>query len=484
RELTRALKALARSEGGTPFMVLLAGFQALLHRYSGQEDLSVGTAIAGRRRAELQGLVGSFINNLVLRTHLSGELTFRELLGRVREVTLGAYAHQDVPFEKLVEELRPQRDLGRSPFFQVMLLLQQDPLPSVTMPGLALHPLEVASPAAKYDLTLSLTDTADGLSGTLEYSTDLFEAGTAERMVAHLGALLASAVAEPGQRLSALGLLSSEEERRVTVEWNDTAAPFERQATLAQLFSAQVARTPEAVALVCGDATLTYRELRTRASALARQLRGLGVRPGARVALCASRSVELVTGLLGVLEVGGAYVPLDPSYPAERLAFMLRDCGARVLLTQRHLAGTVPATGIECVWLDGPGVAGTAADVSPSGGAHPEDLAYVIYTSGTTGTPKGVMVQHRNVANFFAGMDARLGASASGTWLAVTSVSFDISVLELLWTLCRGFRVVMHTEAEEGQVAGALLRHAVTHLQLTPSRAQALLAESRGLEAL
>ncbi|WP_163867066.1 non-ribosomal peptide synthase/polyketide synthase, partial [Myxococcus eversor] len=484
RELTQALKSLARSEGGTPFMVLLAGFQALLHRYSGQQDVSVGTAIAGRRRAELQGLVGSFINNLVLRTHLSAELTFRELLGRVREVTLGAYAHQDVPFEKLVEELRPQRDLGRSPFFQVMLLLQQDPLPSVTLPGLSLLSLDVESPAAKYDLTLSLTDTADGLSGTLEYSTDLFEASTAQRMVAHLGALLAGAVAQPGQCIGALELLSPEEERRVTREWNDTATPFERQATLAQLFSAQAARTPEAVALVCGDSALTYRELQARASALAHQLRARGVRPGALVAVCASRSVELVTGLLGVLEAGGAYVPLDPSYPAERLAFMLRDCGARVLLTQRNLAGTVPAAGIECVFLDEPGLAGTLADVSPSGGAHPEDLAYVLYTSGTTGTPKGVMVQHRNVANFFAGMDARLGASSSGTWLAVTSVSFDISVLELLWTLCRGFKVVVHTEAEQGQVAESLLRHAVTHLQLTPSRAHALLTESRGLESL
>ncbi|WP_342374022.1 non-ribosomal peptide synthase/polyketide synthase [Myxococcus stipitatus] len=482
RELTQALRSLARDEGGTPFMVLLAGFQALLHRYSGQEDLCVGTAIAGRHRAELQGLVGPFINNLVLRTQLSGALTFRELIGRVREVTLGAYAHQDVPFEKLVEELRPRRDLGRAPFFQVMLLLQQDPLPAATMPGLSLRSLDVESPAAKYDLTLSLTDTADGLSGTLEYSTDLFEAGTVERMVTHLIALLSSAVAEPGQRVGALGLLSSAEERRVTVEWNATAANFDQRATLTQLFSAQAARTPEAVALVCGDVSVTYQELRTRASALAHRLRSLGVGPGSLVAVCASRSVELVTGLLGVLEAGGAYVPLDPSYPAERLAFMLRDCGARVLLTQRHLAGNIAAGSTQCVFLDEPSTA--VAEVSSSGGALPEGLAYVLYTSGSTGTPKGVMVQHRNVANFFAGMDARLGAAASGTWLAVTSVSFDISVLELLWTLCRGFKVVVHTEAEQGQVAEALLRHGATHLQLTPSRAQALLTETRGQEAL
>ncbi|MGZ3461484.1 MAG: non-ribosomal peptide synthetase, partial [Archangium sp.] len=296
--------------------------------------------------------------------------------------------------------------------------------------------------------------------------------------------LLAGALAAPEERLGALPLLSAEEQHRVLVEWNDTGADFARESSLAQLFESQVAHTPDTVALVCGGTALTYQELDARANAVARQLRALGVGPEARVGLCASRSLELVAGLLGVLKAGGAYVPLDPSYPAERLAFMLRDSGARVLLTQRHLADTLPAQDVQRVFLDAVDSGSVPGDSAPSGGARPENLAYVLYTSGSTGTPKGVMVQQRNVANFFAGMDARLGASPAGTWLAVTSISFDISVLELLWTLCRGFKVILQTEQEEGQVAGQLRRHAVTHLQLTPSRARALAMETNGLESL
>ncbi|MCE9671221.1 non-ribosomal peptide synthase/polyketide synthase [Myxococcus stipitatus] len=476
RELSEALQTLARDAGVTPFMLLLAAFQTLLHRYSGQEDLSVGVPVAGRDRTELEGLIGFFANTLVLRTRLGGDPTFRELLGRVRESTLDTFAHQDVPFEKLVEELRPERDLSRGPLFQVMFAPQQDALPELSLSGLTLRSLEVDHRTSSFDLTLFLTDTAREISGSLEFNTDLFDEATAARMLSHLRTLLAGVVATPDRRLSELPLLPEAERQRILVEWNDTKQDSP-PTCIHELFEAQVGSTPDAIALVFGDQQLTYRELDARADTLAAHLRELGVGPDRLVAICVERSLEMMVGLLSILKAGGAYVPLDPSYPKERLEMMLGDSGARVLLTQRRLEGLLSAQGARVVYLEEPVPASRVArgtEARPTG----DDLAYVIYTSGSTGRPKGVMVRHRGVANFFVGMDARIGTTP-GTWLAVTSISFDISVLELFWTLTRGFKVVVQPEGlDDRALAARIRRHAVTHLQCTPSLARALTLDS------
>ncbi|NBC43821.1 amino acid adenylation domain-containing protein, partial [Corallococcus exiguus] len=476
-ELTRAVRELAVREGVTPFMVLLAAFQAVLHRYSGQEDVCVGTPVAGRTHAELEGMVGVCINTLVLRTRVEGQKSFRDLLARVREVTLGAYAHQDVPFELLVQALQPARSRSHAPLFQAMLILQPASAVSPALPGVEARLEDVDTGTAQYDLTLSLHQVQGALEGTLEYSTDLFQASTAARLVSNLETLLTGAVAEPSRAVSQLPLLSEDERRRVLGEWNATRRPYE-DAGLAALLEAQAARTPDAVALVCGTERLTYRALHRRANALASRLRAEGVGPEVVVGLCVRRSVELVVGMLGILKAGGAYLPLDPNYPAERLAYMLEDSGARLLLTQASLAGTLGADGVRPVLVDAPEALGEASEHGPGDGAGPEHLAYVLYTSGSTGRPKGVQVVQRNVANFFAGMDERVPVGPRPVWLAVTSVSFDISVLELLWTLARGFQVVVHgDEVGAASVLAEVRQHAVTHLQGTPSLARALLLE-------
>ncbi|MDQ3942480.1 MAG: condensation domain-containing protein, partial [Actinomycetota bacterium] len=314
--LTEALKDLSRREGATLFMVLLAAFQALLARYSGQEDIAVGTPIAGRNRAETEGLIGFFVNTLVLRTDLSGDPTFRELLGRVRETTLEAYAHQDLPFEKLVEELEPQRDLSRTPLFQVMFALQNVPQQDPELADLTLSRLRVESGTAKFDLTLSMIEEAKGLKGSLEYNTDLFEAATIERMLGHFRTLLEGIMTEPERRISELPLLTEAERHQLLVEWNDTQTDYPKDQCVHVLFETQAERTPDAVAVVFEDQRLTYRELNRRSNQLARHLRKLGVgRPEVSVGICVERSVEMVVGLLGILKAGGAYVPLDPAYP-------------------------------------------------------------------------------------------------------------------------------------------------------------------------
>src|SRR5262249_3898177 len=316
-ELAQAAQALARREGATLYMVLLAAFQALLVRYSGQDDFCLGTPIAGRNRAETEGLVGLFVNTLVLRAELSGEPTFAELLGRVREVCLGAYAHQDLPFERLVEELRPERDPSRPPLFQVMFALQNAPQQALELPGLGVTPRTVAPGTSQFDLTLRLADGEGGLRGELEFSAELFEPGTAERLVGHYRTLLEAATANPGCRVAGLPLLSAHERQQILTEWNQTEAPVPEGGCIPRLFEAQTERTPQAVALAFGEEELTYRELNRRANQLAHHLRGLGVGPEVLVGICVERSAEMAVGLLGVLKAGGAYVPLDPAFPKE-----------------------------------------------------------------------------------------------------------------------------------------------------------------------
>jgi amino acid adenylation domain-containing protein len=513
-QLAAAINAVARREDVTLFMLLLAGLQTLLHRCTGQEDILVGSPIAGRTRVETENLIGFFLNTLVLRGDLSGDPTFRELLKRVRRTALEAYAHQDLPFEKLVDALQPARDLSRSPLFQVMFVLQNEPLRPLELAGLKLTPVPAHSGTAKFDLTLSLEETGDGLAGYVEFNTDLFDAGTITRLIGHYQTVLEAVVVNIEQRISQLPLLAEAERKQVLVEWNDTDTRFAKDKCVHQLFEEQVGRTPEAVALVFEDEQLTYRELDERANQLTHELQALGVGPDVRVGVCAKRSVEMMVGLLGILKAGGCYVPLDPTYPKERLAFMLEDAQVPVLLTQSKLRGefTFDIPNLKSLCLDAPRF---ASELTPraSLATHQEstshsalrtpqssNLAYVIYTSGSTGKPKGVMVTHRNVVNFFVGMDRVLG-TRPGVWLAVTSISFDISVLELFWTLARGFKVVLQPDDDrapsaatrgpgeriDGQgltVPQQIIRHGVSHMQCTPSLARALVLAPESLRAM
>ena len=393
------LKALSRQEGVTLFMTMLAAFQVLLQGYSNQDDLVIGTPIANRNRLETEGLIGFFVNTLVLRTGLSGNPTFRDLLRRVREVCLGAYAHQDLPFEKLVEELHLARDLSRNPLFQVMFVLQNTPLQAVDLPGLSLIPVEVDTATTHFDLTMHFADTAQGFLGTLTYNTDLFEAATVARMLTHFESLLEVIAEAPERRLSDLPLLSEAEQHNILVTFNDTKADKLGDACIPQLFEAQVERTPAAIAVVLDDQQLSYEELNHRANQLANHLRLLGVKPETPVAMCLKHSVDMVIGLLAILKAGGVYVPLDPAYPKERLAFILEDAQVPVLLAHASLLPGLPQHNARVVCLDSDleTIAQASAE-NPFCLTMPENLAYIIYTSGSTGRPKGVLISHASIA--------------------------------------------------------------------------------------
>ncbi|HEU4597505.1 MAG TPA: amino acid adenylation domain-containing protein, partial [Pyrinomonadaceae bacterium] len=422
-------KELSQREGCTLFMTLLAGWQALLSRYSNQEEVVVGTPIANRTRAEVENLIGFFVNTLALRGDLTGEPSFRELLGRVREVTLGAYAHQEVPFERLVEELQPERSLSHQPLFQVMFVLQNTPREALEVSGLQLHLWKNHSEAAKFDLLLSLTETEDGLCGALEYSTDLFDSATVERLAGHFLRLLEAVAGDADRRVSDIALLSAEEERRIVVEWNETGSEYPRQ-SLGEMFESQAARTPEAVAIICAEEQLTYAELNGRANRLARRLRASGVGPESLVAVMMERSLEMAVSVLAVLKAGGAYVPLDPEYPRERLRFMLEDSRAAVLLTQTRLREALPATPADVVCVDEEWgrVAGLSGENLPNA-VGPDNLAYVIYTSGSTGRPKGVCLPQRALVNLIFWHLAQ--PYRGSRFLQFASLSFDASFHEM-----------------------------------------------------
>jgi natural product biosynthesis luciferase-like monooxygenase protein len=448
--VSEGLRKLSRRCGVTLYMTLLAAFQILLARYSGQEDISVGTPIAGRNRVEMEGLIGFFVNQLVMRTRLNGDPTFVEVLERVREVALEAYTHQDVPFEKLVEELQPERDLSRSPLFQVMFALQNVSAQSALTQQRAANTTQTSIGTARFDLMLSMTDSRQ-INGSVEYNTDLFESATIERLFEHFKQLLGGLQENADRRIWHVPLLSEAERGRLLVEWNETRRAFPHHLCIHDFFEAQVARTHARIAVVFEDESLTYFELNERAEKLAHQLRLMNVGPEVLVGICAERSVEMVVGLLAILKAGGAYLPLDPLYPPDRLAFMIEDASVSVLLTQRHLQDRLPEHGVRVVHLDSEWPGAFEVATEGSGEVAPENLAYVIYTSGSTGKPKGVMIAHRNVVNFFTAMDEALGHDAKsegppGVWLALTSISFDISVLELLWTLTRGFEVIIQPE--------------------------------------
>ncbi len=480
-QLTGHLKALSRRRGEPLFMTALAGFLAFLQRYTGQSDLLVGTPSAGRTRLELEGLIGFFVNTLVLRTDASGDPLFAELTDRARESALGAYAHGDLPLERIVEELAPERSLGYSPLFQVAFALQTAPRDLPRLAGLEAEELPLSIDTAKFDLTLSLTETAEGLAGGLEYNRDLFDAATAHRMADHLRNLLAAAATDAAARLSELLLLSAAERRELLVDWNATRAPFPDERSIHRLVAERARQTPAAVAVIDEMAAeggrVTYGELDARADTLARRLRAVGVGPETLVALCVERSIEMVVAMLAILKAGGAYVPLDPSYPSERLAFLLADTRAPVLLTQERLAALLPAAGgVRVILLDCPAeetsegseeMAGEAAGTGfETGGDH---LAYVIYTSGSTGQPKGVAVPHRAVLRLVLNTDyVRL--SPADRIAQAANASFDAATFEVWGSLLNGGSLVILPQAvvlSPAALAADIRRHGIQAMFLT-----------------
>ncbi|PHV07123.1 non-ribosomal peptide synthetase [Janthinobacterium sp. BJB412] len=471
------IKRFGRDEGATPFMVVAAAFQALLARYSGQDDQIVGVGVANRRREEMEPLVGFFVNTLALRTDLSGDPSFRQLLGRVKEGTLGAYSHQDLPVERLLEELNLERSLSHSPLFQAMLFFQNFPPQEVKLQGLSLLPTEhgaLDAGTARADLTLFAGEEDGGLSLYLEYATDLFDGATIDAFAGHLVQLLRSAVAAPQLALSTLEILAPDERRQLLHDWNASAQLVPPQGSVHAMFEAQAARTPDAVAVRHLGRSVSYAELDGRANALARALAARNVGPGDLAGLFVRRAPEMLVALLGILKAGAAYLPLDPAYPAERLAFMLEDSAASVVVTEGALLGQLPAQAPATLLLDGLG----AADEAPAVALGADAPAYVIYTSGSTGRPKGVLLPHRAVVNFLASMARRPGMTAADRVCAVTTLSFDIAVLELLLPLTLGASVEIAdsaTAADGAALARLIDSSGATYMQATPATWRMLL---------
>ncbi len=516
KNVTEQLLALSRQEGATLFMTLLAAFNVLLYRYTGQADILTGAPIANRNRAEIEGLIGFFVNTLALRAQMESDKSFRSLLRQIRATTLSAYAHQDLPFEKLVQELHPERDMSRSPLFQVMLVLQNAPQQALELPGLTLSVFETKSRTAKFDLMMTIVEGADGLTGELEYDTDLFDAITIKRMLGHFQTLLQSVVAQPDQRLAEYSL-TAPEEQQLLAEWNATDAEYARDTCLHQLFELQVDRTPEAACLIGDGVSLTYRELDQRANQLAHRLIREGIGPETRVGILMERSVTQAIALLGVLKAGACYVPLDPDFPSERLHYMIDDANVALILTQTPLANDLRnsekslldtvsttsgngwvrshvATGPTQTRLNAahpPATAGgtdrvqgvlcldeCAAELARESTARPaahvtsDNLAYVIYTSGSTGRPKGAMLQHRSIVNCIEWMQRTYQLDQRDRFLFKTTLNFDPSIWEFFWPLMVGAQVILVTPEAQSNPAllvEAILRHEATVVYLVPS---------------
>ncbi|MBN1204893.1 MAG: amino acid adenylation domain-containing protein, partial [Myxococcaceae bacterium] len=480
--LTRALKAVAQQQDCTLFMLLLAAFKSVLHRYCGQADISVGSPIANRRLPELELLIGFFVNTLVLRTDLSEDPTFRALLQRVRTTCLQAYSHQDLPFERLVEELHPERHLNRNPLFQVMFSFQNTPRQDLAVQGLSTQYLLVDPGSAKFDLLLELREEVeDEITGWLEYDTDLFDGSTLARLHGHLMRVLERVAVTQEDRLSALPLLTEAERHQLLVEWSGPRRDYPLEETLHARVEAQVERSPHAVAVSFEGHSLTYRELNAQANRLAWHLSALGVGPESRVAVCLERSTHLVVALLATLKAGAAYVPLDPSYPPQRLEWMLEDAKPQVLLAQESLLGRLPGQALPTVLLDTSWDSGRQlSEDNPPPLASPDNLAYVLFTSGSTGRPKGAMNTHRAISNRLLWMQEAYGLGPREAVLQKTPFSFDVSVWEFFWPLRVGARLVVARPGghqDPAYLASLIHEQHVTTLHFVPPMLQAFLQE-------
>ncbi|NJM71691.1 MAG: amino acid adenylation domain-containing protein, partial [Scytonema sp. RU_4_4] len=450
-DLTQKLQSLSGESGTTLFMTLLAAFATLLYRYTGQSDILVGSPIANRNRSEIESLIGFFVNTLVLRTSFETNPSFESLLSQVRETTLKAYEHQDVPFEQVVEALQPQRSLSHSPLFQVMFVLQNAIIGEVELPGVTLTQLAQEGTVAKFDLTLSMSETDQGLIGSWEYNTDLFDAETIERMVGHFQNLLSAIVANPLLPVGKLPLLSETERHQLLVEWNDTECEYPSDKCIHQLFEAQVEKTPDTMAVVFENEQLTYLELNQRANQLAHHLQSLGVKPEVLVGICVKRSIEMVVGLLAILKAGGAYVPLDPTYPQERLSYMLADSQLPILLTQQHLLKQLPVDQTQTICLDEDcqNFAEYSQD-NPCQEVKADNLAYVIYTSGSSGKPKGTMILHSGIVNYLSWCTKAYNVATGVGSTVNSSIGFDATITSLFSPLLVGSKVVILPE--EGEI--------------------------------
>ena len=481
-ELVNNLKALGRNEGTTLFMTLLAAFQVLLSRYSGQENIVVGTPIANRTQVELEGQIGLFLNTLALRGDCGGDPSFRVFLGGVREAALGAYAHQDLPLEKLIDALHLERSLSHSPLFQVTFALQVAPDSNLEMEGLRVSEFAAPGMRGKFDLQLTAMELQSEMVLSAIFNTDLFNEERIERMLSHYETLRESIAANPEERISRLGLLPELERDQLLVEWNDTQTILPQRLCLHQRIEDQADRTPDAVALCFEKETLTYSQLDRRANQVAHLLQQQGVGPDVLVGLCVERSVEMVVGLLGILKAGGAYVPLDPSYPVERIEHMRDDAGMSVVLTQNALLGILsPWNGtVVCLDTDWPAIS-LNSDQRLASSVDPDNLAYVIYTSGSTGKPKGAMNSHRSICNRLLWMQHAYNLSGSDRVLQKTPYSFDVSVWEFFWPLMVGASLVVAAPELHRDAAGLvdlIQSSRITTLHFVPSMLQVFLEEA------
>ena len=475
--LREGIKELSQQEGVTLFMILLAAFKTLLFRYTHQDDVLVGSPIANRNQAEIHGMIGFFVNTLVLRSNLAGNPSFKELLKRIRRVALDAYSHQNLPFEKLVEELQPDRSLSHTPLFQVMFALQNFPMPHLEVAGLNLQVQEVDTGTAKFDLTLFVEDRERELLATFEYNTDLFKATTITRMLGHFQTLLEDIVANPNQRLSDLPLLTKVERNQLLIEWNQTKTDSSHNLCIHELFEEQVERTPDAVAVIFRNQQLTYRELNQRANLLAHYLQKLGVKPEVFVGICVERSIEMLVGLLGILKAGGAYVPLDSTYPKERLAFMLEDARVPVLLTQQHLLEIIPSHSGKVVCLD-TNWQEIGKEISENSVSNvcADNLAYVIYTSGSTGKPKGTLIHHRGLVNYLTWCTKTYSVEQGEGSPVHSSISFDMTLTGLFSPLLVGRKVELLPEDKGIENLATVVRNKSNFslIKITPAQLELL----------
>ena len=477
-DVANQIRNLTHAENATLFMGLLTTFNILLHIYSHQTDITVGTPVAGRNRNQLEDIIGLFINTLVMRNQVTLQSSFRDLLKQVRQTALDAFSHQDVPFEKLVEDLHPPRDPSRSPYFQHLFILQNAPMQNIKLPGLSLTTLQPNKASSLFDITLTIWDNEEGMRGYLEYNTDLFDDDSTAQFVAHFQQLLAQIGQHPDVALSQLSILSSPEQKKILTDWNETKRPFPTQ-TLTQLFSQQAAKTPAAIAITGVDGSLTYAQLESQSSQLAAYLRQHDLQPDTLIGVALPRHTQMLVAILGILKAGAAYLPIDPAYPAPRIQYMLDHAQAPLLITTSDLQAILPehqATPIllDSQWAEIAKMVPLAEDCS-----RLDDLAYVIYTSGSTGKPKGVQITQRNLANFLCSMQETPGISADDTLLAVTTLSFDIATLELYLPLLCGAKILLADQAaakDATLLAGMLDNEPVTLMQATPAAWQMLLA--------